>query len=657
MLFLGTSSTAISDESTTNPIVIDGTSTTVTSGNVVLYNDQEYVWTGSKWEHLGQDSSFKTIQNEVSSPEANGSTTAFIDTITQNANGVITATKKNVQFPSLSGGSATANDPTVVGGVTVNGHAVTVNKKTLTAGTNVTITGGSDSITITAKDTTYNNFVKSGSGAKAGLVPAPPTTEGTTKYLREDGSWSVPSNNKVLQTVTSSNAEYPLLLAPPGQSATTTTSAYFDSGITVNPSTNTISATAEYSKSSVLTYLIPAVTGTIFDAAKAQPDGTEKSYFAGSDGLIVGAPSQYCILSVKKKNSRTIITSYSFSEDNAGSTQYNVCMDTSVDDPQWSGWTDILVNALPITGGTLTGGLAIGNSTQSSAPDFGIKVHDIRNVAVTPDTFGNQNVNFYFSKANSRWSGIIHMKAWQGAYAAWELAGNANEASSNTLLYRQGIGETWDDWKTIAFTDSNITGNAATATKASQDGNGANIASTYLKLAGGTMSGSLNISKNTTDTTYGLGFTGTNTSSNTIKFFLTGKKSYISAPSSGGIALCANDQTSFGNSGLIVNTSDVSPGTTNTFTLGTNTYKWKNVYSEAFTGSSLTISNETPRTTYTNSSETGYVELNNGYMCLGRSIDNSLKVDASGNLIIPPGCHGTSLPESGVEGQIFFLHD
>ena len=38
-------------------------------------------------------------------------------------------------------------------------------------------------------NTTYSNFVKSGSGAKAGLVPAPPTTAGTTKYLREDGTW------------------------------------------------------------------------------------------------------------------------------------------------------------------------------------------------------------------------------------------------------------------------------------------------------------------------------------------------------------------------------------------------------------------------------------------------------------------------------------
>lgn len=41
-------------------------------------------------------------------------------------------------------------------------------------------------------NTIYSNFVKSGSGAKSGLVPSPSTTAGTTKYLREDGTWSVP---------------------------------------------------------------------------------------------------------------------------------------------------------------------------------------------------------------------------------------------------------------------------------------------------------------------------------------------------------------------------------------------------------------------------------------------------------------------------------
>ena len=52
-------------------------------------------------------------------------------------------------------------------------------------------------------DTTYSNFVKSGSGAKSGLVPAPSTTSGTTKYLREDGIWQVPPDtNTTYSTAT-----------------------------------------------------------------------------------------------------------------------------------------------------------------------------------------------------------------------------------------------------------------------------------------------------------------------------------------------------------------------------------------------------------------------------------------------------------------------
>lgn len=60
------------------------------------------------------------------------------------------------------------------------------------------------------------------------------------------GSVIVPDNNtdtKVTQTVvTTGNAFYPLLLAPKGQTATATTTSYFNSNVTLNPSTNTISA-------------------------------------------------------------------------------------------------------------------------------------------------------------------------------------------------------------------------------------------------------------------------------------------------------------------------------------------------------------------------------------------------------------------------------
>lgn len=58
MKFLGVTTTAISDGSTTNPITIGGSSVTAVAGNVVLYGSLEFVWTGSAWELLGQDGSY-----------------------------------------------------------------------------------------------------------------------------------------------------------------------------------------------------------------------------------------------------------------------------------------------------------------------------------------------------------------------------------------------------------------------------------------------------------------------------------------------------------------------------------------------------------------------------------------------------------------------
>lgn len=113
MKFLGTSATAITDGAKTNPITIGSTSTTVTSGNVVLYGSKEFVWTGSAWEELGNEGSYKVVQTAVSDPSASGNATAFIDSISQDTNGKITVTKKNVNFPATlpaNGGNADTVD-------------------------------------------------------------------------------------------------------------------------------------------------------------------------------------------------------------------------------------------------------------------------------------------------------------------------------------------------------------------------------------------------------------------------------------------------------------------------------------------------------------------------------------------------------------------
>lgn len=112
---------------------------------------------------------------------------------------------------------------------TVNGHSVnadvpedakftdTVYTHPTTSGNKHIPSGGSsgqflkwsaDGTAVWAADnnTTYSNFVKSGSGAKAGLVPAPSTTAGTTKYLREDGTWQVPPDNNTTYSAATTSA-------------------------------------------------------------------------------------------------------------------------------------------------------------------------------------------------------------------------------------------------------------------------------------------------------------------------------------------------------------------------------------------------------------------------------------------------------------------
>lgn len=111
--YIGTSTTEITDGGTQNPTISGSVVTTKKTGDVVIYSDAEFVWQGSAWERLGRDSSWKVVQTAKSSPSASGSTTAFIDTISQDANGVITATKKNLDTSGTwSGNAATATTAT-----------------------------------------------------------------------------------------------------------------------------------------------------------------------------------------------------------------------------------------------------------------------------------------------------------------------------------------------------------------------------------------------------------------------------------------------------------------------------------------------------------------------------------------------------------------
>ena len=242
--FAGVTTTTMTDGRTTANVVINSTTVTPTTGDVVIYGDGEYVWTGSAWEHLGGDGSYKTVQSAVSDPTASGTSTSFIKTISQDANGVITASKASLPTGStsitgivmLSSATNSTSEALAATPKAVKAAYDLAASKSATTGTVTSVRvqassplvssvsgaqSGSLDTTISFSKTTANYVLagpssgtttavptlralvaadlpvmvgaSSTTAGKKGAVPAP-ATGNVGQFLRGDGAWATPTN-------------------------------------------------------------------------------------------------------------------------------------------------------------------------------------------------------------------------------------------------------------------------------------------------------------------------------------------------------------------------------------------------------------------------------------------------------------------------------
>ena len=147
-----------------------------------------------------------------------------------------------IKAPTSSSGTYSAGTGLSLSGTTFN-HSNSVTAGTAQGDASKTLTFGG---TFTVPTVTYDaQGHVTGKGTTTMTMPANPNTD-----------------TKVTQTLTSSNASYPLLLAPSGQTVTTTTTARFASGVTLNPSTNTIAANISGNAAKVANALTVQANGT-----------------------------------------------------------------------------------------------------------------------------------------------------------------------------------------------------------------------------------------------------------------------------------------------------------------------------------------------------------------------------------------------------------
>ena len=140
--WVGVTTTAISDGSTTSTIIIDGDSHAAEVGDICSYNNMEFIWNGTKWQEFGSTGSLKALafKDSASGTVAVPKTYTFSGTaasvsVTGTTAGSVSVTKGTVTVSPASSGTATYTPSGSVSG-TVGTPTISVK----TAGSTASIT-------------------------------------------------------------------------------------------------------------------------------------------------------------------------------------------------------------------------------------------------------------------------------------------------------------------------------------------------------------------------------------------------------------------------------------------------------------------------------------------------------------------------------------
>lgn len=174
--YIGVTTTALTDGSTTNPIKINGANVTATTGCIVNYQAKEFIWNGSAWQEFGDMSGLKALaykdsasgsykpEGTVSKPTFTGDSSSVTVSVAANTTGNYTPSG-TVSQPSFTGseltliGTATADGTVSVSTATTSNKTATVSKATSgTATYTPEGTVAAPTITVTPTTATMNSI-------------------------------------------------------------------------------------------------------------------------------------------------------------------------------------------------------------------------------------------------------------------------------------------------------------------------------------------------------------------------------------------------------------------------------------------------------------------------------------------------------------------
>ena len=92
--FIGITTTELVDDSATSTITVDNKSHTPNKGDIVIYGEKEFIWTGSKWEELGDLTRVGALETLLSALPASKKDHEFVTHIANENNKLVAKTAR-----------------------------------------------------------------------------------------------------------------------------------------------------------------------------------------------------------------------------------------------------------------------------------------------------------------------------------------------------------------------------------------------------------------------------------------------------------------------------------------------------------------------------------------------------------------------------------
>lgn len=193
--WLGVTTTPLTDGASTNPILINGVSTTAEAGNLTSYGSKEFIFNGTVWQELGDMSMLGELAYKNS---ASGTFTPY----GTNSAPTFTGTEATISVDTTPAGTVSAPD------ITVTPTTTTVNSIT-DVGTlpQLTMTVANENLTVGFSQGTLptkgsNQTVMTAASATASAPTFTGTSSQGTATYTPQGSVSAPTFTGTAGTVT-----------------------------------------------------------------------------------------------------------------------------------------------------------------------------------------------------------------------------------------------------------------------------------------------------------------------------------------------------------------------------------------------------------------------------------------------------------------------